>query len=143
MPEMLCDYRMKGKFGVQFCESEKQELDRLRRDGGILFSQVSFSRGGAQEGFLIPGHVNRLDVQSSEKYRDLMEYRNVEPHDPAAVTSFAYGADPFRNATEKELDYLNCCIDYLNDNDLLNVLSKEEYEMASEQSQEDSEDYER
>jgi len=142
-PYMLCEYRMKGKFGVRFCESEKQELDRLRRDGGILFSQVSFSRNGVQEGFLLPGHVNRMDVQSSEKYRDLMEFRNVEPHDPAAVTSFAYGTGPLRNVTEQELDYLNCCTDYLNDSDLLNVLSKEVHEMAVEQSQEDSEDYER
>ena len=142
-PYMLCDYKMKGKFGAQFCESEKQELDRLRGDSGILFSQVCFSRGGVQEGFLLPGHVNRLDIQSSEKYRDLMEFRNVEPYDPAAVTSFAYGAVPFRNATERELDYLNCCMDYLNDNGLLNVLSKEEYEMAAEQMQDSGEDYER
>jgi hypothetical protein len=60
----------------------------------------------------------------------------MESCDPAEVTSFTYDAGPLRNATEQDLDYLN-------DNDLLNVLSKEDYEVAAEQMQYRDEDHER
>lgn len=143
LPYMLCDYKMKGQYGEAFCKEEKQKLDWLCKENSIRFSQVQFAAGGITEGFLMPGHIFPQDVVTSEQYQDLLQRENIQTRTPAIITALSYGSGNGREATEQELNYLNCCMEYLSDHNWLNIHSKVECPLLPDQSADNCEDYER
>ena len=142
-PYMLCDYRMKGRHGEQFCEHEKQMLDRLCGENGIVFSQVYLPHNSVMDGFLMPGTASQDDVKNSSQYKEILMDGDLRPPCSATVTVFSYGAGPLRSATEQELDILNCCLDYVVDHALMQEHSKTEYAMLAENTLDADEEYNR
>mgnify|MGYP000849561059 CR=1 FL=1 len=142
-PYMLCNYGMKGRHGEHFCEHEKQTLDRLCGENGIVFSQVHLPHNSVTDDFLLSGSVNQNAVADSPEYREMLMAGDVQPPCSAMVTVFSYGAGPLRNATAQELDTLNCCLDYMVDHALLKEHSKAEYDMLAENTLDADEEYER
>jgi len=142
-PYMLCNYEMKGRHGEQFCEHEKQMLDRLCGKSEIVFSQVHMPHNSVMDGFLMPGSIDQEDVKNAPQYREMLMTGDLQPLCTATVTVFSYGVGPLRNATEQELDTLNCCLDYMVDHALLKEHSKSEYTMLAENTLDAAEEYER
>lgn len=139
-PYMLCNYSMGGKFGKDFCQSEKQLLDQLAGGNTILFSKVKLLDNG--DNFLLAGSMTEDDIKQSPRYCDQLLYGKLEPYTPVAVEVCSYGNGPARNASVTELEYVNSCLDYLQDNELVSQLSQCEYAMHSDNERNDDEEME-
>lgn len=80
---------------------------------------------------------------TSRQYQDLLQRENIQTKSTAIITELSYGSGNGREATEQELNYLNCCMEYLLDQNCLNLQSKAECALLSDQSTDNCEDYER
>lgn len=120
-PYMLCDYGMKGKFGEAFVQYEKESLDQHIGEDGICFSLVTVGTDKTPEKFMLPGPVSPAMVQESAEYKDLLNFGRTNNPDQITITAYSYGGSNGRPATKEELDGLNCCMDYLNKQELLKV----------------------
>ena len=135
-PYMLCDYGMKGKFGEAFVQHEKEALDRRIGGDGICFSLVTVGTDKTPEKFMLPGHVSPAMVQDSAEYRDMLKFGRADNPHRITITAYSYGGAKERPAAKEELDCLNCCMDYLNDQELLKAQETASFDLTPEQEDE-------
>lgn len=143
-----CSWKMGGEYAEEFCAMQKEKLDDSIKDRAILFSIVKRE----YDSFLTPGHPTYHDVLSSPRYQDICSFRKCYAS-PFSITSYVYGNGLMWNhASEEELDYIDCCFDYLKDKGYLQEISEEHHSIrqnAEERQEEcihediDEEDYER
>jgi hypothetical protein len=128
---MQCDWKMGGKYAEEFCLTQKSKLDTLAGNCTILFSVVKTRN----DSFLLSGHPPGHIVSESARYRDICSFRS-EPPQNFSLTHFAYA--PLRSwgdATEEEIDCIDCCFDYLHDKDYLQEMPEATYQVRWEPSQ--------
>lgn len=131
---MQCDWKLGGKYAEEFCLSQKSKLDTLAGDRTLLFSVVKTE----DDSFMLSGHPPGHIISESARFRDISTFRSIPPQN-FSLTHYAYA--PFRSwreATEEEIDSIDCCFDYLLDKEYLQEMPEATYQVRENQ----SEDYE-
>lgn len=85
---------------------------------------------------MLPGHASPAMVQDSAEYREMLMVGRADNPRQITITAYSYGGAKERPAAKEELDCLNCCMDYLNDQELLKAQETVSCDFTPEQEDE-------
>ena len=131
-------------FDKGFAEYKKNELDSLLNGGAIVFTVVTPKTDkSSEDSFRLSGAVHtEEEIRNSPEYKDFVDRQRFEGDYVFDVCTYKYGSGVPRPASENELDVINCCYDFLQENNLLSETVSYQFESrVQEQNNDDEVDF--